>query len=259
MNTGLQKSALLLARTGLLCSLVACGMEPWESMPYKSELKVAQLSDGTEVRYSVAEPPLLDAEDPPTIVIAMPLGLETYRNASLTISEIWQPIAQSRGWVIVSPAEPNERFFWQDKWLYGKGAETHFPGFLEHLEKTYNVGNPNFHMVEIGHDGDGAVACVLTETDKFSSVTLVPHFGPEGDRMRLLGQKPNIRTTILISDQVRYWSRDDSILPFDVPGVAIKKIPIPGLLSEEGIGPVLASLPFICLEIETAIHPREEE
>ena len=165
MKIGLQKSALLLARTGLLCSLVACGMEPWESMPYKSELKVAQLSDGTEIRYSVAEPPLLDAEDPPTIVIAMPLGLETYRNASLTISEIWQPI----------------------------------------------------------------------------------------------GQKPNIRTTILISDQVRYWSRDDSILPFDVPGVAIKKIPIPGLLSEEGIGPVLASLPFICLEIETAIHPREEE
>ena len=259
MKTDLQKSALFLARLVFLFSLGACGMEPWTSMPYKSDLKVARLSDGTKIRYAVAEPPLLGSEDPPTIVIAMPLGLETYRNASLTISEVWQPVAQSRGWVIVSPAEPNERFFWQDKSLYGKGAETHFPGFLEHLEKTYRVGNPNFHMVEIGHDGDGAVACVLTETDKFSSVTLVPHFSREGKRMRLLGQKPNIRTTILLSDQVHYWSRDDNILPFDVPGVAIKKVPIPGLLSEEGIGPELASLPFICQEIEAAIDTRVEE
>ncbi len=228
-------------------------------MPYKSGLEIARLSDGTKIRYAVAEPALLNPEVPPTIVIVMPLGFETYKNASLTISEIWQPVAESRGWVIVSPAEPNERFFWQDTWLYGEGAEIHFPGFLEHLAEIYAVDNPDFHMVEVGHDGGGAVACVLAAPEKFSSITLVPNFGSEGDRMGLLGQASDIQTTILLSDQVRYWDQDENILPFDVPGVTIKKIPTPGLLSEEGIGPVQASLPFICQEIDAAIELRAEE
>ena len=225
-------------------------------MPFKSGLEIARLSDGTKIRYAVAEPTLLNSEVPPTVVIVMPLGLETYRNASLTISEIWQPVAESRGWVIVSPAEPDERFFWQDTWLYGEGAEIHFPGFLEHLANTYAVDNSDFHIVEVGHDGDGAVACVLSAPEEFASVTLIPYFSSDENRFRQLAEMPNIHTSVLLSDQAGYWDRDGSLLPFDVPGVIVKRIPVPDLLADEGIGGIVDALPFVCREIETAMMPR---
>jgi len=183
----------------------------------------------------------------------MPLGFETYKNASLTISEIWQPVAETKGWVIVSPAEPDERFFWHDKWLYGKGGETHFPGFLAHLARIYKVSNGKFHMVSLGHNGDGAVACVLAAPEKFSSVTLVPSFDPDVDQMRLLGQKPDIRTKVFLSDQVNYWNRDGDDLPFDVPGIVVQTVPMPDALAEEGIGALLEVLPFVCDEITAAL------
>jgi hypothetical protein len=223
-------------------------------MPYKSDLEVARLSDGTKIRYALAEPPHSSGESPRTVVIAMPLGFETYRNASLTISEIWQPVAEKKGWVIISPAEPDERFFWQDKWLYGKGGETHFPEFLAHVARIYRVNNGKFHMVSLGHNGDGAVACVLAAPERFSSVILVPYFDPDVDRMRLLGQKSDMRTSVFLSDQVNYWDRDGGKLPFDLPGIVVQRIPMRDPLAEEGIGAFLEVLPFVCDEISAALN-----
>ena len=250
----MKRSSLFLVVTALICFHVACGMEPWASMPYKSGLEVAQLSDGTKIRYALAAPPRSSRESSQTVVIVMPLGFETYKNASLTISEIWQPVAEKTGWLIVSPAEPDERYFWQDKSLYGKGGETHFSGFLAHLSRIFNVSNGKFHMVSLGHNGDGAVACVLAAPDKFSSVTLVPYFDPDVDQMRLLGQKPDIRTKVFLSDQVNYWNRAGGDLPFDVPGIVVQKVPMPDPLAEEGIGALLEVLPFVCDEISAVLN-----
>jgi len=249
-----QRSPIFLASAGLLCFLVACGMEPWASMPYKSDLEVARLSDGTKIRYAIAKPPLLKPEGSLPVVIAMPLGIETYRNVSLTISEIWQPVAEENGWVVVSPAEPDERFFWQDKWLYGKGGETHFPEFLAHLDRIYNASSGKYHMVSLGHNGDGAVACVLAAPEKFASVTLVPYFRPETDGMTLLGQEPKIRTTVLLSDQAAHWKRNGGRVSFAAPGVVVEMVPMPDPLAEEGIGALLEALPSVCDKISAALN-----
>jgi len=255
----LPKIPLVFAVATVICIHVACGLEPWESMPYKSDLEVAHLPDGTKIRYALAEPPLLNPENPQPVVLVMPLGFETYKNASLTISEIWRPVADTNRWVIVSPAEPDERYFWQDKWIYGEGGEFHFPGFLAHLSRVYNVRDSKFHMVSFGHNGDGAVACVLAAPDRFSSVTLVPDFDPDVDRMRLLGQEPNIRTKIFISDQVNYWNRDGGKLSFDVPGVVVQRVQIPDQMADEGIGFFLEVLPFVCEEIASTLDQKVEQ
>ncbi len=254
MKTAPKKFPLFLAGTGSFCLLVACGMEPWESMQYKSDLEIAQLSDGTEIRYAIAKPPLLKPEDSQPVVIAMPLGIETYKNASLTISEIWQPVAEENGWVVVSPAEPDERFFWQDKWIYGEGGETHFPEFLAHLDRIYNASSGKYHMVSLGHNGNGAVSCALAAPGRFASVTLVPYIDPDTDMMTLLGQNSDISTTVLLSDQVAHWKRKGGRQSFAVPGVVVELVPMPDPLAEEGIGALLKALPFVCDEISAALN-----
>jgi hypothetical protein len=233
---------------------IGCGWEPWASRAYKHELATAELSDGTKIRYGLTEPESFDEDVEYPLVIAMPLGFENYKNAALTIRELWRGEAQTNDWVVVSPAEPDERLFWRDKFLYGKGGEEHFPEFLSHLLDTYRVRGSRFHIVGLGHNGVGAISIALQSPEYFKSLTLVPLFDPPVADLRKLAQNPHLRITILISEKSVHWdaTRGRGAAP-DIPGVVVKRIPISDPGARNGVGPFVEAIPFVCEEISSTL------
>jgi len=226
-----------------------CGLEPFASRPYKGEMSVVELSDHTKIRYGLFEPESISERSEYPVVIAMPLGFETYKNAALTIRQIWQSEAEKNGWVVVSPAEPDERFFWRDKWLYGEGGEEYFPEFLSHLLGKYNVRGARFHLVAFGHNGDGAISIALQSPGYFETLILVPDFDPPETQLRKLAETGQLCITMLVSEESAHWSVACGREPPDIPGVLVRRIPIRDPGTREDIGPFVEVLPFVAEEI----------
>lgn len=127
--------------------------------------------NGIRVDYKVVLPDDYDPALAYPTVLAFPGGGQTMRTVDGTLANNWREEAERRGFVVISPAAPEQGLFFQ-------GGDAVFPEFLDVLAARYRVKDGKFHIAGVSNGGASAFHVAATYPDYFLSVTGLPGYLP---------------------------------------------------------------------------------
>jgi predicted peptidase len=124
---------------------------------------------GMPLHYKVVLPKDYDASKAYPAVLAFPPGSQGMDMVQTTLVQNWAGEAQKRGYIVVIPAAPNGRLFFED------GARV-FPEFLTKLLNDYKIRDNKFHIAGMSNGGISAFYIAASYPSFFSSVTGFPGY-----------------------------------------------------------------------------------
>ena len=133
---------------------------------------------GMPLHYKVVLPNDYDAAKSYPAVLAFPPGPQTMDMVMSTLQRNWAAEAQRRGYIVVIPAAPNGRLFFQE------GARV-FPAFLDQLLGEYKIRDNKFHIAGMSNGGISAFSIAAAYPKYFWSVTGFPGYLPDATPERL--------------------------------------------------------------------------
>jgi poly(3-hydroxybutyrate) depolymerase len=134
---------------------------------------------GVRLQYKVVLPNDYDASKPYPTVIAFPGGEQSMDTVDGTLERNWKDQAEKRGYIVVIPAAPNGRLFFQ-------GGEKVFPEFFNKILSDYNVLDKKFHIAGVSNGGISAFHIAALYPQYFWSVTGLPGFLPTSQYAKAL-------------------------------------------------------------------------
>jgi poly(3-hydroxybutyrate) depolymerase len=111
-------------------------------------------------------------------ILAFPPGSQTNDMVMVALTGNWAAEAQRRGYIVVIPAAPAGRLFFE------QGARV-FPQFLDELLQEYKVRENKFHIAGMSNGGLSAFYIAASYPQYFLSVTGFPGYLPEGTPQRI--------------------------------------------------------------------------
>ena len=111
----------------------------------------------------------------------------------------WRDEAESRGYIVVSPAAPGGDLFF-------RGGDRVFPEFLEQLLSDYNIADGKFHVAGISNGGLSAFHVAAAYPDYFWSATGLPGYLPSATERRIEALKP-LCIFMYVGEQDGGWLR----------------------------------------------------
>ena len=133
---------------------------------------------GMTVRYKVVLPTAYDPAETYPGILAFPPGSQDMNMVMTTLQQNWAGQAQRRGYIVVIPAAPQGRLFFQD------GARV-FPAFLDQLLAAYPIRDRKFHIAGMSNGGLSAFFIAAAYPKYFTSVTGFPGFLPDATPERI--------------------------------------------------------------------------
>ena len=132
---------------------------------------------GTTVRYKVILPTGYDPAKAYPAVLAFPGGPQTMGTVEGTLERNWREQAERLGYIVVIPAAPNGRLFFEE------GARI-FPEFVVKLLGDFKVLNQRFHIAGVSNGGLSAFHIAASYPQYFWSVTGLPGYLPDATPAR---------------------------------------------------------------------------
>ena len=111
-------------------------------------------------------------------ILAFPPGGQTMDMVSVTLNQNWAGEAQRRGYIVVIPAAPGGRLFFEE------GARV-FPQFLDQLLGEYKIRDNKFHIAGMSNGGISAFYIATSYPRYFLSVTGFPGYLPDATAQRV--------------------------------------------------------------------------
>jgi predicted peptidase len=111
-------------------------------------------------------------------ILAFPPGGQTMDMVSVTLNQNWAGEAQQRGYIVVIPAAPGGRLFFEE------GARV-FPLFLDQLLAEYKIRDDKFHIAGMSNGGISAFYIATSYPRYFLSVTGFPGYLPDATPQRV--------------------------------------------------------------------------
>jgi predicted peptidase len=133
---------------------------------------------GMSLYYKVVVPKDYDPAKAYPAILAFPPGSQTNDMVMVTLTGNWAGEAQRRGYIIVIPAAPAGRLFFEE------GARV-FPQFLDQLLKEYKVRDNKFHIAGMSNGGLSAFYIAASYPRYFLSVTGFPGYLPDATPERI--------------------------------------------------------------------------
>jgi predicted peptidase len=133
---------------------------------------------GLTVYYKVILPKDYDPEKAYPGVLAFPPGGQTMDMVNVTLNQNWAGEAQQRGYIVVIPAAPGGRLFFEE------GARV-FPQFLDQLLGEYKIRDNKFHIAGMSNGGISAFYIAAAYPRYFLSVTGFPGYLPDDTAQRV--------------------------------------------------------------------------
>jgi poly(3-hydroxybutyrate) depolymerase len=124
---------------------------------------------GTTVHYKVILPSQYDRTKAYPGVLAFGGGPQTMDVVEGTIMRNWRAQAERRGYIVVLPAAPNDRLFFE-------GGEKVFPEFLDKFLADYKILEGKFHVAGMSNGGISAFHIAALYPRYFWSVTGFPGY-----------------------------------------------------------------------------------
>jgi poly(3-hydroxybutyrate) depolymerase len=134
--------------------------------------------NGTTVEYVVVLPDHYDPAKAYPGVLAFGGGPQTMNVVEGMIKRQFQSEAEKRGYIVVSPAAPGGRLFFE-------GGEKIFPAFLTRILADYKIENNKFHMAGRSNGGISAFHVAASHPEYFLSITGFPGYLPDASAARL--------------------------------------------------------------------------
>src|SRR4029079_1703877 len=97
-------------------------------------------------------------------ILAFPGGPQTLDTVQGTVERHWHQEAERRGYIVVVPAAPNDR-------LYFQGGERIFPEFLTRILGDYKIQGNKLHIAGVSNGGISAFHIAAMYPEYFLSVT----------------------------------------------------------------------------------------
>jgi hypothetical protein len=133
---------------------------------------------GLTVYYKVILPSEYDSEKAYPGVLAFPPGGQTMDMVSVTLNQNWAGEGQRRGYIVIIPAAPGGRLFFEE------GARV-FPQFLDQLLGEYKIRENKFHIAGMSNGGISAFYTAAAYPRYFLSVTGFPGYLPDATAQRV--------------------------------------------------------------------------
>lgn len=166
--------ALLVFATQALAQPVPAA---WHDLP---------LQDGSTLSYKLGLPDGFDGAQTYPVLLALPPGPQTREMVEASWVRYWASQASERGWVVVSPAAPPGRTFYD-------GAEALLPELICHVRATYNIEHDRLHLAGVSNGGRSAFRVATLSPHEFLSLTVLPGYPPTADdeaRLNVLRHLP---------------------------------------------------------------------
>jgi poly(3-hydroxybutyrate) depolymerase len=122
---------------------------------------------GLSLTYKVVLPPAYDPSRTYPVVLVFTGGSQQMRGAEGTVNTDWRQEAERRGYIVISPASPDGRLFFE-------GADRVFPSFLDQILKDYHVRNGKLHVAGHSNGGISAFHVAALYPSYFATVTGYP-------------------------------------------------------------------------------------
>ncbi len=161
-----------------------------------AEYRTVVAADGTRIEYAVVLPEGFDAARSYPVMVALPPGGQDRAMVEAGLG-FWQDEGPRRGYVVVSPAAPGGRLFFQD------GAE-YLTEFLDRLGEVYDVAGGKFHLTGISNGGLSAFRAAIDRPELVHTLTVLPGFPPAEADMARLGRLVGIHITMLVPRAIRH-------------------------------------------------------
>ena len=130
--------------------------------------KTADIS-GTPVHYKLILPKDYDPTKAYPAILAFPPGSQTMDMVLTTTERNWRPEAEKRGYIVVVPAAPGGKLFFEE------GARV-FPAFIEQILKEYKIQDGKFHIAGMSNGGLSAFHIAASYPQYFWTVTGFPGY-----------------------------------------------------------------------------------
>ncbi len=123
----------------------------------------------TTIEYEVVLPNNYNPEKPYPAVLAFGGGPQTVEIDQRILAEVWRDNAEGRGYIVVMPAAPGGR-------LYFNGSDRLIPGFLQQILKDYKIEGQKFRVAGQSNGGISAFAVASEYPQFFVSITAYPGY-----------------------------------------------------------------------------------
>ncbi len=95
---------------------------------------------GSTIQYKVVLPNDFDPKRAYPVILAFAGGTEDMRMVDIALKAYWTAEAERRGYIVVSPAVPDEQLFFES-------SDRIFPEFLDMIRHEYRVQGERMHAV----------------------------------------------------------------------------------------------------------------
>lgn len=173
-------------------------------------------ADGIKIKYAVDLPPGFDPDKTYPALLALPPGGQNRRMIEWAYESYWGPQAEARGFIVVAPIAPYQKFFFD-------GAEIYLPELLDHMLASYKIETGKFHVAGISNGGLSAFRAALTYPERFRSVTVLAGFAPKLKSTESLKVLKDIRVSMFVGADDTPWRTrmDDLKSRFDSIGKSV--------------------------------------
>jgi poly(3-hydroxybutyrate) depolymerase len=136
---------------------------------------------GTTVRYKLVTPDGYDSAQTYPAILVMGGGPQTMDTVDGTLDRNFRAEAERRGYLVVAPAAPDGRLFFQ-------GGEEIFPEFLATFLESHSVAGRKFHVAGPSNGGIAAMHVAALHPEYFLSATAFPGYlwRPSQEKLRAL-------------------------------------------------------------------------
>jgi len=132
----------------------------------------------TTVHYKVVLPKGYDPAKAYPAILAFGGGPQTMDVVDRTLQRNWQKEAESRGYIVILPAAPDDVLFFE-------GGEKIFPEFIVKMLADYKIQDNKFHSAGMSNGGISAFHVAALYPQYFWSITGFPGYLPDATPARL--------------------------------------------------------------------------
>lgn len=163
-----------------------------------AEIKSLALGDGTRIDYALVLPQNFRLDRDYPAILAFPGGRQSIAGVGENLERFWEAEAAKRGFIVVSPAAPPGKPFFEA----GAGL---VPEFLSRAAGGYRIRGGKFHVAGHSNGAVSAFRVAVRYPELFRSVIVLAGFPESQEDFDRLDRLKELDVVMFVGDGDLYW------------------------------------------------------